>query len=49
MSKIEIPVRKISTTRRMAQNVRGAGFMEKKDLKESLIGHTPLSLASWQD
>jgi hypothetical protein len=46
---MDMPVRKSNTTRRMEQNVREAGFMEKMDLRESLIGHAPLCLASWQD
>jgi hypothetical protein len=29
--------------------VRETGFTEKTDLKESLIGHAPLYLVSWQD
>ncbi len=44
-----MPVRKSNTTRKMEQNVRETGFMEKTDLKEGLIGHAPLYLASWQD
>jgi hypothetical protein len=34
-------VRKSTTTRRMVQNVREAGFMEKKDLRENLINQAP--------
>jgi hypothetical protein len=34
-------VRKSTTTRRMVQNVREAGFMEKKDLRENLINEVP--------
>jgi hypothetical protein len=49
MSRIEMPVRKSNTTRRMEQNVRETGFTEKTDLKESLIGHAPSYLVSWQD
>jgi hypothetical protein len=33
--------RKSTTTRRMVQNVREAGFMEKKDLRENLINQAP--------
>lgn len=32
-------MRKRNTTRRMLQNVRVAGFMEKMDLKENFINH----------
>jgi hypothetical protein len=34
------PMRKRNTTRRMLQNVREAGFMEKMDLKENFINRT---------
>jgi len=34
-------VRKSTTTRRMVQNVRETGFMEKKDLRENLINQAP--------
>jgi hypothetical protein len=33
----------------MEKDVRETGFMEKMDLKESLIGHALLYLASWQE
>jgi hypothetical protein len=46
---MEMPFRNSNTTRRMEQNVRETGFTEKRDLKESLIGHAPLYLVSWQD
>jgi hypothetical protein len=36
-----VPVRKRITTRRMVQIVREAGFTEKKDLKENLMGDVP--------
>jgi hypothetical protein len=49
MSRIEMPFRKSNTTSRMEQNARETGFTEKRDLKESLIGHAPLYLVSWQD
>jgi hypothetical protein len=34
-------VRKSPTTRRMVQNVREKGFMEKRDLRENLINQAP--------
>ncbi len=37
-----VPIRKKITTRRMVQIVREAGFTEKKDLRENLIGYVPL-------
>jgi hypothetical protein len=33
----------------MEKNVRETGFTEKMDLKESLMDHAPLHLASWQE
>jgi hypothetical protein len=36
-----VPVINRTTTRRMLQIVREAGFMEKKDLREDLIDETP--------
>jgi hypothetical protein len=33
------PVRNRTTTRRIVQIVREAGFMEKMDLRENLMGH----------
>ena len=42
MSRMEIPVRKSTATRRMEKKVSETGFMEKKDLKESLMSQAPL-------
>ena len=38
---MEMPDGKSIPTRRMLQNVREAGFIEKRDLRENLIGHAP--------
>jgi hypothetical protein len=38
MSRIGIEARKSRITRRMVQKVREKGFMEKKDLRENLMG-----------
>ncbi|HEX3034425.1 MAG TPA: hypothetical protein VHT73_04730 [Thermodesulfobacteriota bacterium] len=39
MSRMGMPDKKSTKTRAMAQSVREAGFMEKKGLKERLIGY----------
>jgi len=38
MSRMEEPVKKSTTTRKIVQKARVAGLTENKDLKESLIG-----------
>jgi len=46
MLRMGAPALKRIITRRMVQNVRVAGFMEKKDLKENLINQAPYTKVS---
>jgi hypothetical protein len=46
MLRMGAPALKRIITRRMVQNVRVAGFMEKKDLKENLISQEPYTKVS---
>jgi hypothetical protein len=41
MSRRGVPVKKSMTTRRMTETVMEGGLMERMDLKEGLIAHTP--------